>query len=512
MLVLSRSREALIAVWVLLTRRRLWMALAVITGCVLLAAIIVAHPAELLRQQIPRISLMHGWVPATVQAITVAVLISAIGWRSRRWRMWWLPVLLAFGVTLAACTHWYVASVGVAGDPAPKGLWVWIALSGVAGGIVVAGWRGAQWWRRGTSLLAVPLCLLSAGLSVNLWVGYFPTVHTAWNQLTSGPLPDQTDRTTVAAMQRTGVVPARGVVVPVTISGDASKFKHRGELVYLPPVWFTSNPPPRLPVAMLIGAEFNTPSDWVRAGNAISTADDFAAAHGGSAPVLVFADSGGAFNIDTECVNGTRGNAADHLTKDIVPFMISNFGVSPERADWGVAGFSSGGTCAVDLTVMHPELFSAFVDIAGDMAPNAGTKTQTVARLFGGSADAWAAFDPATVMSRHGPYVGVSGWFAVTAGAGSPESQDVAANTLCALGSTQRISCAVVTGPGKHDWSFGAAALAAAFPWFAAQLGTPGVSEVPLPAHSPPSALAQAAGPAEPWCHAQSAPSPSGVC
>ena len=62
------------------------------------------------------------------------------------------------------------------------------------------GWRGARWWRRGVSLLAVPLCLLSAALALNLWVGYFPTVQTAWNQLTAGPLPDQTDRAAVTAM------------------------------------------------------------------------------------------------------------------------------------------------------------------------------------------------------------------------------------------------------------------------------------------------------------------------
>ncbi|EUA66178.1 esterase family domain protein [Mycobacterium xenopi 4042] len=72
-----------------------------------------------------------------------------------------------------------------------------------------------------------------------------------------------------------------------------------------------------------------------------------------------------------------------------------------------------GGTCAVDLTVMHPELFSTFVDIAGDLGPNSGTKAQTIARLFGGNAAAWAAFDPTTVIKRHGPYSGVSGWFAV---------------------------------------------------------------------------------------------------
>ncbi len=42
-----------------------------------------------------------------------------------------------------------------------------------------------------------------------------------------------------------------------------------------------------------------------------------------------------------------------------------------------------GGTCAVDLTVMHPDKFSAFLDIAGDYFPNTGSKPQTIARLFG---------------------------------------------------------------------------------------------------------------------------------
>src|SRR6202012_5326942 len=138
--------------------------------------------------------------------------------------------------------------------------------------------------------------------------------------------------------------------------------------------------------------------------------DEMAARRGGSRPVFVFVDSGGAFNNDTECVNGSRGNAADHLTKDVVPYMISTFGVSAEPARWGIVGWSMGGTCALDLTVMHPELFRSFVDIAGDMGPEAGTKAQTISRLFGGNADAWAAFDPSTVIPKHGRYTGVSGW------------------------------------------------------------------------------------------------------
>ena len=144
-------------------------------------------------------------------------------------------------------------------------------------------------------------------------------------------------------------------MVPVDIGDVASGFRHRGELVYLPPAWYASNPPPRLPTLMMIGGELNTPADWLRAGNAVKTIDDFASAHRGYAPVLVFVDAGGAFNNDTECVNGARGRAADHLTKDVVPYMISHFAVSPDRSNWGIVGWSMGGTCAVDLTVMHPE-------------------------------------------------------------------------------------------------------------------------------------------------------------
>jgi S-formylglutathione hydrolase FrmB len=452
---------------------------------------------------------MHGWIPATVQIVAAVALVTAIGWRTRGWRLIWLPLGLLVGVALAAWAHWYVASDGLADDPAPRLLWIWIALTGLSAAVAVLGWRTARWWRRGVSLLALPLCLLSSALALNLWVGYFPTVQMAWNQLTAGPLPDQTDQATVTAMQKKGAIPAKGTVVPVTISDNASKFKHRGELVYLPPAWFASNPPPRLPTVMMIGGEFNTPADWLRTGNAVKTMDDFAAAHGGNSPVLVFVDSGGAFNNDTECVNGTRGNAADHLTKDVSPFMVSTFGVSADRANWGVVGWSMGGTCAVDLTVMHPDMFSAFVDIAGDLSPNSGTKAQTIARLFRGNADAWAAFDPTTVITRHGPYSGVAGWFAISGSpqpdhknvttadnsgnglggqdaAGRTSDQTEAANSLCSLGNANGIKCAVVTQPGKHDWPFAAHAFAAALPWLAGQIGTTDVPWVPLPGQSGP--------------------------
>ena len=276
--------------------------------------------------------LIHGWMPLTVQVIAVTVLLLAIGWRSRRWRWLWVPVALLVGVTLAASVFWYIGYQGLA-DDMPLTLWVWITLTGLAVGVLVLGWRGIRWWRRGISVLAVPLCLLCAALALNTWVGYFPTVQSAWDRLNDAALPGQIDRATVAAMQRQGEKPTQGTVVSVTIPGDRSGFKHRNELVYLPPAWYATTPPPRLPAVMMIGGEFGQPNDWLQSGNLQRTIEDFAAAHDGNAPVLVSRRLWRCIRAMTpSALTAPRGNAADHLTKDVVPYMVSQLRGQPDPA------------------------------------------------------------------------------------------------------------------------------------------------------------------------------------
>src|ERR1700755_1468421 len=115
------------------------------------------------------ISLMHGWVPITAQAVAATVLVLGIGWRSRRWRLLWLPTAGAGGGAAAAGTHWYIADRGLARGPPARDLWAWVALTGVAAAVLILGWRSARWWRRGATVLAVPLCLLCTTLVLNLW-------------------------------------------------------------------------------------------------------------------------------------------------------------------------------------------------------------------------------------------------------------------------------------------------------------------------------------------------------
>jgi S-formylglutathione hydrolase FrmB len=178
-----------------------------------------------------------------------------------------------------------------------------------------------------------------------------------------------------------------------------------------------------------------------------------------------------------------------------------------------------GGTCAVDLAVMHPDLIDSFDDIAGDAGPEIGTKQQTIDRLYGGNAAAWARYDPATVLTGHAPYADTAGWFDDSSdagggfgghrpGAGAPggrppgqrppggfhgqngantgiggrggggaTGQELpAARALCAQAQTRAIDCTVATQPGRHSWQFASTAFSDVLPWMAGRVEAPGRS------------------------------------
>ncbi|MFI1914671.1 alpha/beta hydrolase-fold protein [Nocardia sp. NPDC020380] len=450
------------------------------------------------------ISLLHGWLPQVITFVAVFLLIVAFARFTRRWWLLWVPICLVIAVGIAWASWIYTNNQGLASDPAPVLLWITIGMAGAALAAAVLGIRTGRWWQRTAAILAVPVALLNVGVVLNQWVGYYPTANAAWDALTAEPLPHQTSLASLTSLRNTNV--DTGKIVPVDIPESGSHFNHRTEYVYLPPAWFQGPKPPTLPVIMMIGGEFNTPADWVRSGQIMPTVDNFAKSNNGQAPIMVFVDSGGSFNNDTECVNGPRGDAADHLTKDVPSYVESTFGASSDPAKWGIVGWSMGGTCAVDLAVMHPDLFGTFVDIAGDLGPDAGNKQQTITRLFGGSEATWAAYDPTTVMQKHGPYTDTVGLFddltppawqkkmisdpnvkkmlqqaqpsESTVGMGGRdafgETGEVgAAESLCAEGQRVNINCTVHTTEGGHTWQFAAAAFTSSLPWMTARLGIP---------------------------------------
>lgn len=451
----------------------------------------------------PGLSLVDGWLPATVQVLVLAVLLVVVAGRPPEFWKRRFPVCLAVGAVVAAGSPLVFDDSGLASERAPALLWAWVGLTAGAVALAVLGWGAARWWRRTLSVAGVPLGLLCVGVVLNQWVDYLPSVDEALAQASAAPVPGQVAPGALPTLRNAVAPTDDGRVVQVTIPSTASGFRHRTEYVYLPPAWFAGSTPPVLPALVMIGGEFNTPVDWLRIGGAQATVDAYAHAHGGTAPILVLVDAGGSFATDTECVDGPRGRSAAHLVDDVRPYVVDRFGASADPRQWGVVGFSMGGTCALDLAVMHPELFGSFEDIAGDAGPEVGTRAETIARLYGGDAAAWARFDPATVLAGHARYPDTAGWFenAGAADADAPPKPDPAArrgpggitgspaheaSQLCARARTDGIACTTRTRPGSHTWKFAAVAFADALPWLADRVLHPGASRpVPPSVHRP---------------------------
>ncbi len=309
------------------------------------------------------------------------------------------------------------------------------------------------------------LVLTSAGVGVNT---YFESYRTLGEAL-GGPVPDE--ETLGAADAADGSVPAQGAVVTVTLPGTVSGFAAREALVYLPPVWF-GRPRPVLPVVLLLHGSPGSPGDWTEGGQAQATADAWAAQHRGVAPILVMPDSNGSLTDDSECVDGPVGRVETYLTVDVPAAVQQMFGTQPPGPRWAVAGLSEGGSCAIMLALRHPRLFSTFADFGGLLGPrvsdtNAET-ADTVAELFGGSQQEFAAHDPATLL-RAGRFPGMGGWFEV----GSTDVEPLAAaRELAPLAAAAGIdTCLVVVAAGAHTFDLWSSAWRSALPWVAARLG-----------------------------------------
>ncbi|WP_181645918.1 alpha/beta hydrolase [Corynebacterium heidelbergense] len=427
------------------------------------------------------ISLIDGWFPTSVQ---IAVLLTAVLAFWRRGRRWWrvcLPLAAGVGGLVALGLRFYSISQGMSAAPLPWILWVWCGLGAAAVVVGAVGWTYGRHWQQVSAVACVLLSLLAAAHVLNQWTGYVSTARQAYETAVDAPLPGEVPLSALEDMHRDP--PRSGVLVRVNAPSVASGMKHRPEVVYLPPAWFAGPHPPQLPVLVLIGGAFNTPADWVRSGHADVVADRYAAAHDGFAPVLVLADVSGSMGTDTECVDGPRGNSATYATQDLPQYIQATFGTYPGSSGWGIAGWSMGGTCAITLTTAHPEVYSTFLDIAGDLAPNAGNERETLARLFAGDVAARDRYDPATAMRTHSPldYAGVTGRFVEGKPVGGTEglaelTQEQAQRSqapgevLCPQARAAGIDCDVVTTDLPHQWGLAEAQFEEQFGWLSNRL------------------------------------------
>nr|WP_246326486.1 alpha/beta hydrolase-fold protein [Actinomycetospora corticicola] len=360
--------------------------------------------------------------------------------------------------------------VAAGGDPRDVPVTAWPFHALLAALLVLAVVAAAAARRRSIRvpavLAAVVVLLLNLAAAVNTYVDYDRTLGAVLGV-------EPADEEPLARLLRQTTVPANGEIAAVTIPTRRSGFTARQALVYVPPAWF-HRPRPKLPVIVLLHGTPGTPSDWFGPGLAAATADAFAAAHGGTAPILVAPDINGTEDADTECVDSPLGRVETALTEDLPAFVTSTFRTQPTGRAWAVAGLSEGGACATMLALRHPTTFETFGDYAGLAGPRVGDTNadtaSTVSGLFGGSEQAFRAHEPSSLLqSRRFPRLG--GWFEV----GDADAEPLAAQqALVPLARRSGVAvCAVIVPGGGHTFDVFSAGFADSLPWMAARLGLP---------------------------------------
>jgi enterochelin esterase-like enzyme len=89
---------------------------------------------------------------------------------------------------------------------------------------------------------------------------------------------------------------------------------------------------------------------------------------------------------DTECVDVPGGPLAEtFFTKDLPEALKSTYRVGHDSSAWGALGYSSGGSCSLQLAMREPSVYPAAASLSGDYTVG---NDLTTGNLFGSGPDA----------------------------------------------------------------------------------------------------------------------------
>ena len=199
-------------------------------------------------------------------------------------------------------------------------------------------------------LLAALLLFVSANVPVNAQVFDFVNLDRL-NQKLQGKVVDYT--------QNHGA--DRRIVSPIL-------GRPRDLYVYLPPGYDPSVAYPL--ILFLHGADvdehdFLDPSDL--------KALDYMMSHGEMPPAIIAAPDGTyegtnwITSTHSLWVNGRGGRFEEHIVTEVVPFVMQNYSVRPERNAHSLLGISAGGYGAMAIAIKHRNIFGAVATLAGPL-------------------------------------------------------------------------------------------------------------------------------------------------
>jgi len=227
----------------------------------------------------------------------------------------------------------------------------------------------------GACLVFLP-AMATGILAVNKYYDYYQTWGAAMADL-AGPAGTPVPAAQLQLASITARGPAlrlarqQGYVLRVAMTGRRSHLT-RTVYVYLPPEYFQpAYRRYRFPVIELIHGSPGEPQDWINVVGVTRILRHLVALGQARPAVLLMPDANGARNIDLQCLNQARGpQDLTYLAVDLPDQLGQLARVQPPGRAWGIAGYSSGGYCAVNMALQFRQRYGFAGVLSGYFAPS----------------------------------------------------------------------------------------------------------------------------------------------
>jgi enterochelin esterase-like enzyme len=173
-----------------------------------------------------------------------------------------------------------------------------------------------------------------------------------------------------------------GRIDKVLVRGETSKINSPA-YVYLPPQYFQPEYAHRkFPAAVVLTGYPGTAEALYKKLHFPQTQHELVKQHKTQPTVLVMMRPTVAPPRDTECMDIPRGPQTEtFFTQDLRTDISTHYRIGTEARSWGIIGDSTGGYCALKMTMRHPEAYSTAVALSANYrAP----LDATTGDLFGG--------------------------------------------------------------------------------------------------------------------------------
>ena len=330
----------------------------------------------------------------------------------------WKRVLLSIigavvGAGIGALVFWWVVDAqNIFGVDLSQVVRLWTIIGFAGLGLAIVNLFKSRWWRKVIAIIAIPVMLATSAVGINADFGAYQTLNEVIGGVKYAQLKDTTGQrgdvvkgmVDYSTWRAPAGMPAQGQLGEVAIPGTISKFKARAAVVYLPPAALVKNPPV-LPVLIALSGQPGSPGAPFSSGALATTMNEYAAQHGGLAPIVVSPDQLTNPSMNPMCVDSAKfGNSETYLTKDVTNWIKANYRVSSDPRMWAVSGFSQGGTCTTQLVSKFPELYGSGIGVQGQIGPILNNVPNTIAEGFAGSKAAYEAALPRNIMQAKAPY------------------------------------------------------------------------------------------------------------